>query len=962
MSASPAARGLVSSQSHHSRRPPAHLSVSLRHETPATSADTAVASEPPVMSGALDLTGTSSRRKKSENSDSSGACAEVWFDQANKRPGNGLGFPKLEDGDEPPYFLASNSSDENGVSAERLRLRPHQSYTHAEQQGSNSSSGDYRSVIDDLTIENRKLKQKLRQLTHSRTSQLEEDKLFEVRIHHALPARKRKELEEVLGSFAQNIHDPSEKDASRSRTTPRYSSPDHAKKPSAKNSTSSGTSNSRPLDSAYASISSSGVTSTPLRVGLEGRTASQPTRDEHRVQSFLHNIPEGLLPKQPMVMTDRQKKKLVVQRLEQLFTGKQGLLSGVDSQPMQQQEVSRSAANADAVANDGVHVKEGMREASIHPHVMHADRKGSSSVTQPETYVSDASDEASPEGSSPDQRPTRPLDLDPDRTQVPSDNVDYIRHLGLSTPNFNSENSSDSDSAADSQGWIYLNLLVNMAQLHIVNVTPDYVREALADVSERFQISQDGQKVRWRGGTKGTRLSSDSGASSAAHQTPEDSDSLDEPAKKRRKVDGRKFAPVTVEDPGKRRPQNDPAKDFHYKPMFRHATTSGLNSSDESESLFGYSAKDESRPRMESWSRKPNAMPYKNHDDAGLLVYYHGAQFCTDLSGDRGGPPTPLHESAIDQDGYFNFVEDEVPGVTRTDAPPFPRTPSGSLLPFRPFKDDSTGSDIPGPGLSRPTTPEPLNDDAVSELFIDGSTPAVNPPPELQTFDSSGLGGTRPADHFTIRVETRRTIVDNPAAVKISKLSATSPSNRKFAHSIPRSALESFIRDGKTEITLHPRSSDAAKESSVQTEILSSNLRHLKPSELPPPLNYHAAYTSSDEGSDGSSSTSSQESRPWRTTLLASKSHGLIARPNEAMQDDDENEDAVDDEDEDEEEDSDSSIDMLAELRKLHPETVAAREREFEMDIRLAEGNELCMDDATNKDSSNERSPLPTTL
>ncbi len=37
---------------------------------------------------------------------------------------------------------------------------------------------------------------------------------------------------------------------------------------------------------------------------------------------------------------------------------------------------------------------------------------------------------------SPDQRPTRPLDLDIHRAQVASDNIDYIRHLGLSSPEF----------------------------------------------------------------------------------------------------------------------------------------------------------------------------------------------------------------------------------------------------------------------------------------------------------------------------------------------------------------------------------------------------------------------------------------------------------------------------------------------------------------------------------------------
>lgn len=39
---------------------------------------------------------------------------------------------------------------------------------------------------------------------------------------------------------------------------------------------------------------------------------------------------------------------------------------------------------------------------------------------------------------------------------------------------------------------------MNMAQLHSLNVTCDFVREAFSEYGVRFEMSNDGQKVRWK--------------------------------------------------------------------------------------------------------------------------------------------------------------------------------------------------------------------------------------------------------------------------------------------------------------------------------------------------------------------------------------------------------------------------------------------------------------------------------
>ncbi|KAL2072186.1 hypothetical protein VTL71DRAFT_11529 [Oculimacula yallundae] len=951
----------------HPRRPPPHLSVSLRRVGPAQKEQTTGGTGGSVGRSAGPL-----MRLPSDESSGSNEGAERWFDKANKRPGKGLGFPGMED-EEPPYFLPHNSSrGSKEASVDVTRLHPAQ-FTSRPQKiqrsaTGGSSVGDYRSVIDDLTIENQKLKQELRKLRKSNATPLQNDSLFEVKIHGTLSSRKRRELEDVLGSFASNIDESSEKATTQpqsSKPTHTYSSLDNSQKSAAKHSSSSNTSNSRLPDSAYASMSNSGPTSlfTPTNgQGFDGKKSSQPVKTDQNIHTFLHNIPEGLLPKHSPLLTERQKKKLVVQKLEELFTGKKGIIVGANSQPLQQQEVSASAAKADQAANNGVAPLEGLREAHILPYISGVDNGKSKDLTgssgnpaSMETCTSDTSSEASPSASSPHQRPTRPLDLDPDRAQVPSENIDYIRHLGLSTPNFKSETSSDSTTATDADGWVYLNLLTSMAQLHIINVTPDFVRDALLDVSERFQVSNDGKKVRWRGGTQRTRMSSDE-----ENQTTEDSDSLDEPSKKKRKVDGRRFAPVPVDAPEAALDHTKALQTFHYKPLFNHAESSGsFASSDESEYAFGYNT------RAGGWNEGaladpqaskggPGRISTQEKQEAGLLVYYAGAKFCTDLSGDRDRTSTPVHFSAVDQDGYFNSQQGALGNSSQKSAPVIERTSSGSLLPFRPFKDYSKGAGIPGLDDPRPRTPDLLDDKTDDEYFVNRMAGGTAPLNQRQTFDSTGLGGTRPADHFIMRVETRRTIRDGHKAGK------SSFTGHKQS-SVPKTTLDCFFKPGTQGHKVRRASfakSPALNNLPIRTEILSSQTKQLEPSELPPPLSYHAAYDSSDSDSDSDSGSETASSRSSRTQHKASylqpqDSSDALKHSSWVQQYPDEGFSDGDEEDSDGDEDEEGSIDMLADARRVDPDTV--RREEMEFDEMGGAGDDQRTDVATVNESVGEK-------
>lgn len=173
----------------------------------------------------------------------------------------------------------------------------------------------------------------------------------------------------------------------------------------------------------------------------------------------------------------------------------------------------------------------------------------------------------------PEQRPTRPRDLDPDRIQVPAENMEYIRHLGLAPPVIEPvTDQSVMDVSPDADGWVYLNLLANLAQLHIFNVAPDFIRKAIVEKSTKFQLSPDGQKIRWRGGTEGTKFSSDgsSGDNSQQELSTDDGDGSDENGKrKRKKTSGDGSGSARSSSKGTHSGRNSRTQShFHYKPLF----------------------------------------------------------------------------------------------------------------------------------------------------------------------------------------------------------------------------------------------------------------------------------------------------------------------------------------------------------------------------------------------------------
>ena len=827
--------------------------------------------------------------------------------------------------DDPPFFLRTGSSSDSPPDNQRHGSGPPASgigrvllqrsgVVRGDSQAG-SSSEDFRSVIDDLTVENKKLKRKLKRFEKLHDAHLQDEKLFEVRIH-GLPPNKKRELEDTLRQFALSL-DASPFSGSPlplDRFVPAFTSQ--------KTGSSSHTSNQLIADSAYASMSASGQgSSVPghTSTGMNNHDRSEQvhpksakSRDAN-IHSYLHDIPEGLLPRRPPVMTEKAKSKLVVRRLEQIFAGKGAAVEG-HQQPLQQQEVSQLAAKADRSeieARGQLAGIEGLREARIMPEEtedpMYFNKNKDQSHPEPMNKAQPIPQLARPdlrEGSSPEQRPTRPLDLDPYRAQVPTENIDYIRHLGFSPPDVRTMSLPE-----EGHGWIYLNLLINMAQLHTLNVTSEFVKKALTDFSSKFELSNDGRKVRWRGGQGISKTSSD-GSSSADFEPEAYYRSREHNRRKRSKAGkAETAAAVQPSSDGQQKSTNNGGSNnqVSYTPLFFHRE----NSDNEAESSYEDSGLESPQPAyvtgdssgLASSGMRTNSSRRKRDD--GPIIFYNKARFCTDLSGDRG---------AAGKDRLHSFIDYQ--SVTANGI-------GGEVYDQRNGQSIESGR---GP-LSRATQlPDAMDLDdnpipAEEELAFPSDSPSKSSgcasrksSPEPMELEVSGLGGVCPDDNFEITVKNRHIPTDQHTM----QPQATHSFGKKVFHHRLAAILASSRRSATP---------------TVEEQIVATKRKNLPPSALPPASYFPAESSPETDESDADSDASQTPESPDREAPATAPQPLTIPV---ASSDEEFSEESEDDGDDDE---SDASVDLLAAAREIDPAKVQQQEREYDSHVaeRLAE-------------------------
>lgn len=785
------------------RRVPHHQSVSLRRKnitaiSPLRNQYTGD-DEPESNSGS-----SSSARLITKESSGESSNADKWFEKSNKHPN--LHQRDFKD-DDPPFQPNMQTGNANAAVYAHMQSIP------AHLLASESSSDEYRGVIDDLTVQLKKLQKKLSKYERTQDNRLDTVKRIEVKTY-GLCADKKRQLEQILSKFSEDL-DSSSSAGHKASTSSMLNSSSMAKDGSSSLSRNPfipgrmKTVESQTNDSGYGSLATLGAPQSNTMMSYSAmrrapETATSPQAKNQSIENYLHDIPLGLLPRQTVAMTEKAKKKLVVKRLEQILGGRDAL-PGVHHQSIQQQEVAQSAAIAERSAMDSlgqVYAAEGTREAPIMPNsddenlgLADLQPEATQGVPMKTEHVNEK-DFAATAGKDHhrEQRPTRPLDLDPDRAQTPMENVRYLRHLGFI------QDDKPLAPSSDNEGWIYLNLMINLAQLHTLNVTPEFVQDAIARYSDHFELSSDGRKVRWshRAGPSKSSVESSSGLAQQHN-----------PVNKLRK---RNLVQLAINEP------EAPRNQHLYTPMFlsKEETMSDDTASIPEEDTFPEGGNDHEDASGLASGSGP-AVPTRRRDDAPM-IFYHQAKFYTDLSADK----IPAMTFATYQRGT-PLGEKPIQRARRDSAQPSHRP----LVDSAPIPEDVIDMD----------------DDELIDLDFPATSPRrvtfVDPDEKEPEFAVSGLGGVYPDDHFAITVQRRHA----PSSPNASTTKTHTIPNRLF-NSIKQEPLR------------------------CHSSVISTKRASLLPSELPPPCYDVNSDSESDSGNDSDSSSQSGTGPAPSTTDL----------------------------------------------------------------------------------------------
>ncbi|KAI9850134.1 MAG: hypothetical protein M1830_007062, partial [Pleopsidium flavum] len=272
---------------------------------------------------------------------------------------------------------------------------------------------------------------------------------------------------------------------------------------------------------------------------------------------------------------------------------------------------------------------------------------------------------------------------------------------------------------------------------------------------------------------------------------------------------------------------------FDYKPLFLHTPSSqeeddyGLQTSNSlaSSRLAGDDTSTVSYSATVQYPRTTANSPEQKLGD-GPIIFYQGATFCTDLSGDRSGVSYDGAECAQQMHGPIGCAPS-----TSEDISVDGEDVRGSFGKFQmshdwiECEDDDTGFRISDFDFQ---TMQSIDND----LVYDGAAPL-----ELE---ASGVGGVEPLDNFTINVQVRHFG------------SSPGQSSREVLRSL---RLQSLSAVGRR------ISGNKPTEPVVRSEIVSATKTNHPPSSLPPPSYFFLPLSSSDSDNDNNTDSDSDGSR-----------------------------------------------------------------------------------------------------
>ena len=735
--------------------------------------------------------------------------------------------------DGPPFYLQRALAD--GVSpqpmpTDQLSSRPGQASQPAplsrsllsRLELSENDPNTFRDIIDDLTVQNKKLKRQLKRYERDRSLGMAHNGCFEVKVQHLSPDKKQ-ELEAILQQFASTIPPvpfASEDALIPSNTRPNQQSIDPTHKPSPSPSL-----YTKGLDSAYASISATGMTNKTTsvpngRANIRSRKAGWlPTSDSEQQLKLVREI------------SDCSKQRDIVHRLEQLF--QDGFARGEPSPPNRTASVPPQSVDQNERLAPRV---KGASAAQVDEHTP-STTVNSNQLDFENTQQGQQDPPSLPQDLQSSQDPGRPYDHGSD---IADPNFQSNAGHQLSAASPVSESSPDAG-----YEWVYLNLLGNMAQLHLFNVTPEFVRAAIHEVSVRLVLSDDGRKVRWRDDMEmntitqngllnptvtgrlvaspirlGERPNND--PLKKVKEVPIDNLERARPgiSSNRRDIRSSKSAdPPPASLSTKSKTSKQP-----YKPLFRHSKRQLRNiDQDENASLDSSSSYSSAEEPAEVADVCSNALETPQN---GRLIFFNRDPFFLDLSADAPNTDRndhPLYESVTPNAlGQQQRWSDLSPETETKMTWAFPQTDSPEL--------------VSGEGSHRSSLPLTIHDGIATS-----SHDEIDQGHRHIPFEASGIGGVQPEDNFAIDVETRL------SSASPSRIPTDEPPPSRILRSLlpPRKRLTEFSSASPPKSQGQPR---------YQTRILSAKTTPLSPSPLPPPSYvYPTASTESDSEDDDDS-------------------------------------------------------------------------------------------------------------
>ncbi|KAL8771688.1 MAG: hypothetical protein Q9209_002879 [Squamulea sp. 1 TL-2023] len=445
------------------------------------------------------------------------------------------------------------------------------------------------------------------------------------------------------------------------------------------------------------------------------------------------------------------------------------------------------------------------------------------------------------------------------------DHLRYLRHLGVVSP-------VTERSPQPSHDWVYLNLLVNVAQLHTLNVTSEFIRQAIHDLSTKLVLSDDGRKVRWRGNAPEASTRNNSYKVAGVDYVVPLTGSAGFTSAKRSEMNG--VGASLTSQTAAHRPSTTCHQDtashassarrkaafsrLRYKPLFTHRKGQSGGSRQEKD---GPSVDSDTASLAEEEASLASDTPQtKTNQRSGPIIFFDRDPFFLDLSAN-----SPDYNQ-VEHSSHGELVSEPL-GNPRTSAKTDTEQVERSTFAFL--------------AASEGTRPQEASlDDNIQSPFLtiydDNET--FSPPNQEKArvehiqLEASGIGGIQLDDNFAIDIEREE-----------SPLLESSTRNR----SIPNRLMPTDH---------HPPMPD------VHHRLVSTRITHLPPSPLPPPSYVYPAFSSSssDSGSDDGLPNDTNSDLELRPLSLSPLMQMFLEGQEEASAPEDDDEDMeADDEDED---------------------------------------------------------------